>query len=348
LSDKEIKEIFEKGLFKGEIKFDESMSAYTSLKIGGPVEIMVFPEDPVSLKNVLIAANREKIPVFVFGAGTNLLIRDEGVDGIAISLKYFKGIELIRDIKKALPYLSSTADSEDFIALFVKAGEPLGSLINFTRENGYSGVEALAGIPGTFGGAVYMNAGSFNTEIKDVIVSVALMRMDGTIEILEKDKLEFSYRSSNIPDGAIILSANIILKKDSPENVAARIKEFLKSKRLTQPIAERSAGCVFKNPEGDSAGRLIDAAGCKGMRIGDVEVSAIHANYFINKGKATCRDFFELMERVKARVEEFSGVTLEPEIKIVGYPYPPHIHRGGGQEKVSERKGEREEKEKNL
>ncbi|MEK7308998.1 MAG: UDP-N-acetylmuramate dehydrogenase, partial [Nitrospirota bacterium] len=315
--DKNLKEIFGKGLFSGEIKFHEPMSDHTSLKIGGPVEIMVFPEDPVSLKNVLAAAAREKIPFFVLGAGTNLLVRDGGTEGIAVSLRAFKRIEMIQNLEKIAPHLLQGKDSEVIAGFFVETGVALSSLINFARKHGYSGIEALAGIPGSFGGAVYMNAGSFGTEIKDVIISVALMTVDGRIEILGKDKLNFFYRRSNIPDNAAILSANIVLKKDSPEKVSERVMEFLKKKKNTQPLGRLSAGCVFRNPEGDSAGRLIDAAGCKGMNIGDVEVSGLHANYFINRGRATCRDFIELMGIVRRRVKESSGIDLEPEIKII-------------------------------
>jgi UDP-N-acetylmuramate dehydrogenase len=306
VNEKELKEIFDKGLFKGEIKFDEPMSAHTSLKIGGPVDIMVFPEDPLSLKNVVLAAKREGIPHFIFGGGTNLLAGDGKIEGIAVSLTAFRSIE----------YTKETDDKN--IVLYAGAGVPLALLINFARRNGYSGIEALAGIPGYVGGAVYMNAGSFGTEIKDVIVSVAMMNKHGEIVIMEKDKLDFSYRSSNLPEGSIILSANIMLKKDDPVEVEKRAAEFLSRKKASQPLGELSAGCVFKNPEGDAAGRLIDAAGCKGMRTGAVEVSRIHANYFINKGGATCRDFIELMEAVKARVKEYSGTTLEPEVKIIG------------------------------
>jgi UDP-N-acetylmuramate dehydrogenase len=313
-----VREIFEKGLFKGEIKFNEPMSNYTSLKIGGPVEIMVFPEDPVSLRNVLAAAAREKIPFFVLGAGTNLLTRDSGVEGVAVSLRAFKSIEMIQNLEKVAPHLLQGKDSEAVAGFFVGAGVALASLINFTKKQGYSGIEALAGIPGSFGGAVYMNAGSFGTEIKDVLISVALMTADGRIEILEKSNLNFTYRRSNIPDNSAVLSANIVLKKDSPERVSERVMEFLKKKKNTQPIGKPSAGCVFKNPEGDSAGRLIDSAGCKGMRIGDVEVSRLHANYFINIGRAVCRDFIELMEIVKKKVKESSGIDLEPEVKIIG------------------------------
>ncbi len=324
----DLKEIFNKGLFRGEIKFDQLLSAYTSLRIGGPAEVMVFPEDVVSLKNVLIEAKKENIPVFVIGSGTNLLVRDGGLDGIAICLKTFKRIEIIRNINSLPlpPHPPLTKGGQEggkeemggFIGLFVEAGVPLGSLINFTKKNGYSGIEALAGIPGTFGGAVYMNAGSFGTEIKDVIISVALMNMDGRIEILEKDSLKFSYRSSNLPASTIILSANIILKKDTSENITSCVTEFLKKKKGSQPIGESSAGCVFKNPEGDYAGRLIEALGCKGMRAGDAEVSRVHANYFINRGKASSKDFIELMEIVKEKVREHSGIILETEIKIVG------------------------------
>jgi UDP-N-acetylmuramate dehydrogenase len=301
-----IKEMFDKVSFSGEVKYDEPMSAHTSLRIGGPAEVMAFPEDPVSLKNILLAAKAEQIPVSVFGGGTNLLVGDGGIEGIVISLKAFNRIEFTRET------------NDKHAVLYAGAGVTLAGLINFAQKNGYSGIEALAGIPGYFGGAVSMNAGSFGVEIKDVLVSVALMNMNGEISILKKDELNFSYRSSNLPEYSIILSANVALNRDNPDDISKRIKEFLQKKRDTQPLGEPSAGCVFKNPEGDAAGRLIDAAGCKGMRTGDVEVSMKHANYFINKGKATRRDFIELMEKVMLRVKEHSGVVLEPEIKFAG------------------------------
>ena len=301
-----LKDFFDKGLFKGEVRFEEPMSAHTSLRIGGPAEIMAFPEEPMSLKNIVIAAKREQVPVFIFGGGTNLLVSDEGIGGIVIALKTFNKIEFTResDDKKAV--------------LYVGAGAPLAKLISFAQKNGCRGIEALAGIPGCWGGAVFMNAGSFGVEVKDVLVSVALMDINGEIRILKKDQLNFSYRSSSIPESSIILSANVSLSRDSSDDILKRIKEFLNRKRASQPLLEPSAGCVFKNPPGEAAGRLIEAAGCKEMRIGDAEVSAVHANYFINKGKATCTDFIALMEKVKERVKEHSGLVLEPEIKIVG------------------------------
>ena len=291
---------------QGDVRFDEPMSEHTSLKIGGAVDIMVFPEDPVSLKNILVASQKENIPVFVFGAGTNLLASDDRIEGIAVSLKAFRSIEYTKET------------DEERAVLSVGAGTPLVMLINFACEGGYSGIEGLVGIPGYVGGAVFMNAGSFGTEIKDVIVSIAVMNKQGEISVLSKDKLEFSYRHLVLPEGSLILSANIVLKKDSPADVAARTREFMNTKKAVQPLGVHSAGCVFKNPEADAAGKLIDAAGCKGMMVGGIEVSRLHANYFINKNSGTCEEFLQLMKIVKEKVMKRSGVELESEIKIIG------------------------------
>jgi len=295
-----------RAVFKGEVRFGEFMSLYTTLRIGGPVDAMVFPDSAVALKELLLFAKAHRIQTFVLGGGSNLLVGDRGVRGMALSLRSFRGVELLRD----------TGDGK--VMLSVEAGTPLGSLINYTKKYGYSGIEPLAGIPGTFGGAVHCNAGSFGTEIKDVISSVVTMDGEGRIRVFDVQEIGFSYRGSNLPDDHIILSASILLKKDDPEAVKARVKGFLHKKALTQPLSEPSAGCVFKNPEGDTAGRLIDEAGCKGMRVGGIEVSGVHANYFINTGNGTCRDFIRLMAQVRERVRRFSGIVLEPEIKIIG------------------------------
>lgn len=302
----ELKDMVERGRFKGEIRFDEPLSGHTSLKIGGPVDIMVFPEDPLSLKNVLRAAAREHIPLFVIGAGTNVLAGDGPIEGIAVSLKAFRSIEVTQE------------SDENTAVVFAGAGTPLGMLLGLARKNGFSGFEPLTGIPGTVGGAVYMNAGSYGTEIKDLILSVGLMHPQGEIQVLGKEQLKFSYRRSYFPEGAVILSANFALAKDDPAGVARLMDEYMAKKKAAQPLAAASAGCVFKNPEGDAAGRLIDAAGCRGMREGDIEVSPVHANYFINRGRGTCRDFLVLMGKVRARVRENSGTELETEVKIIG------------------------------
>jgi UDP-N-acetylmuramate dehydrogenase len=306
MSNKELQEIFDKGLFRGEVRYNEPLSDHTSLKIGGPVDVMVFPEDPMSLKNILMTANREGIPLYIIGAGTNLLVGDDRLRGVAISLKEFKKIELTR------------SDDDERVVLYVGSGAPLAALIHYAQKEGYTGIEALAGIPGSFGGAVSMNAGSFGTEIKDVLVSVAVMNISGELTIIEKERLNFTYRNSNIPGDSIILSANVSLQKDDPDEVKKRTKEFMARKKETQPLGVLSAGCVFKNPEGSSAGKLIDEAGCKGLQIGTVEVSSVHANYIVNRGQATCRDFVSLMDTVKEKVREHCGIELEPEIRIMG------------------------------
>lgn len=291
--------------FRGEVRMDEPMSAHTSLRIGGPVDMMTFPEDPLSLRNLLYAAAQRRIPLAVIGAGTNLLVDDRGMRGIAVSLREFAKIESVR------------GGNGDTSILYAGAGAALGKLVRFAGQQGYAGIEALAGIPGSVGGAVCMNAGSFGVEMKDVIESVAVMDREGKINILRGKALNFSYRRADLPAGVLILSANIVLRKGDPETAAHQIREFLEKKRQTQPLGVPSAGCVFLNPPGQSAGRLIEEAGCKGMKAGPIEVSSVHANYFVNAGKGTCRDFVKLMTLVSDQVREKSGIVLEPEIRII-------------------------------
>ncbi len=291
--------------YEGDVKFMEPMRNHTSLRIGGPADVYAIPQDLLSARNVLTISKEKEIPFMPIGGGTNLLCRDGGIEGIVISLNSFRRIEVVEE-----------KDGE--ITLFVESGTPLQKLVNLSKEKGYTGIEGLAGIPGSVGGAIAGNAGAFGYEIKSVLISTALMNVEGRIKRIRIEDLGLDYRTSNIPAGSIILSANIRLRKDIPEDVANRIDGFLREKRERQPISERSAGCVFKNPEGTSAGRLIDEAGCKGMRVGDVEVSPMHTNFFINRGEAKASDFIRLMEAVKSKVMEVFGIELEPEIRIVG------------------------------
>jgi UDP-N-acetylmuramate dehydrogenase len=300
-----LEEIFSEISFKGDMRFVEPMMKHTSLRIGGPADVFAIPQDIPSLKNMLIILKRQGIPFLPLGSGTNVLIRDEGIEGVVISLMYFRKIEII-------------GEDERNVNVYVEAGTPLQRLVQFSKEKGYSGIEGLAGIPGSVGGAICGNAGAFGYEMKDVLSFVSMMDAEGYIKELRAEDIEFGYRRSSIPLDELLLSAEIILKKDEKENVSSRIENFLKMKWESQPISEPSAGCVFKNLSGLSAGRLIDEAGCKGMRVGDVEVSRVHANFFVNKGKARASDFIKLMENVKSRVKETSGIELEPEIRIVG------------------------------
>jgi UDP-N-acetylmuramate dehydrogenase len=312
LSEKEWLETF-KGVFQGEVGFDIPLSEHTGLAIGGPADVFLIPEDPLSIRNLMVVLKTKGVDFHVLGGGTNLLVGDGGLDGVLISLRDFRRMEVLKE---------GAADVE----LFVEAGIALQRLVNFCRELGYSGVEGLTGIPGTFGGAICGNAGSFGCEIKDVVVSVVIMDADGRLDRVEAARLGFGYRRSCIGSTDIVLSANIKLKRDEKEAVAARTEQFFAEKRKTQPISERSAGCVFKNPEGSSAGRLIDEAGCKGMKAGGIEVSALHANFFINRGGGTASEYLELMERVAAVVEKKFGIDLEPEVRMVGRKHRREIN----------------------
>jgi UDP-N-acetylmuramate dehydrogenase len=304
ISQKQWEDAFE-GAYRGDVRFSIPMKNYTSLAIGGPADVLVTPEDPVSLKNIVLLAGRNNIPFLALGGGTNILVRDSGIDGVVINFRSFRMIQVVRE-------------EGNEVDLFVEAGVPLQTLVNFSKEKGCSGIEGLTGIPGTFGGAVCGNAGSYGCEIKDVLQSAVIMSSDGTLERLDAGALGFGYRRSAIKPTDIVLNATVRLRKDDKEAVVERAQRYLEQKRKTQPISDRSAGCVFKNPEGRSAGKLIEEAGCKGMKLGNIEVSMVHANFFINRGNGTATDYLSLMREVSLLVEKKSGVSLEPEIRVIG------------------------------
>ena len=290
--------------FRGEIMYGEMLSGHTSIAVGGPADMYVLPYDAVSLKTCLMFANDRGLAVLVLGGGTNVIVDDNGYRGMVISLKHFNMIK-------------TTDDPDERVDLFVETGVPLQRLINYCVERGYAGIEGLTGIPGTVGGAIIGNSGSFGQEIRDVVESIVVINLSGMIKRLERDEFSFGYRRSSVEQGLIILSANMRFKKSEPEVLSGKASECISRKKNTQPLSERSAGCVYMNPEGRAAGMLIEEAGCKGMRAGDIEVSRVHANYFINRGNGTASDFLKLMKMVEARVFEHSGVSLEPEVKVI-------------------------------
>lgn len=301
----DLKVLKQKDFFKGELKFNEMMSRHTSLKIGGPADIYAIPQDLTSLRELLVELKRAQLPFYPLGGGTNLLIKDGGIQGVIVSLRFFRRIGILR---------------EDGIYMYlnIEAGATLQRLVTMSAERGLTGIEGLVGIPGTVGGAICGNSGAFGYEMKDVVISADIMNDKGEITTYKAKDLQFRYRSSGVLPTSLIISAEIKLKKAEVNSVSSKIEEFLKIKREKQPIWEVSAGCVFKNPPGLSAGKLIDDAGCKGMRVGDVEVSNVHANFFINKGRAKASDFIKLMQMVSDTVRKKTKIILEPEIKIIG------------------------------
>jgi UDP-N-acetylmuramate dehydrogenase len=202
--------------------------------------------------------------------------------------------------------------------LVARGGCALRQIMSVSLRHGLSGIEGLVGIPGSVGGAVAGNAGAFGCEIKDVIQSLRLLMPGGEVRDLARKEMSFGYRTMTLPEGAVILAAALALQRDDPHEVRRRMKGFMAEKRSRQPVGEHSAGCVFKNPAGTSAGKLIDEAGCKGMAVGAVMVSPVHANFFVNGGDGTAKDFTALMEAVGERVRRRSGIELEPEIRIIG------------------------------
>jgi UDP-N-acetylmuramate dehydrogenase len=304
ISQKEWGEIF-RDIYQGEVEFHVPMNTRTSLAIGGTADVIATPADPLSMRNLIIVLTKKNIPFLPLGGGTNVLVRDNGVAGVVLLTKAFDRIEVLHE------------DNTN-VEIFVESGVQWQKLVNFCKGKGYSGLEGLTGIPGTVGGAIHGNAGSFGYETKDVLGSVAIMDANGRLERFKAEGLDFGYRKSGIAESDVVLSANMKLKKDEQKAVSQRTEKFIEERRQIQPLSERSAGCVFRNPEGESAGRLIDEAGCKGMRIGGIEVSSVHANFFINTGEGTASDYINLMNEVNAQIHKEFGIRLEPEIRIFG------------------------------
>lgn len=286
---------------KGDVRFDEPMSRHTSFRIGGPADVFILPKDLEDLIVILAFAQKQSIPIFVIGQGTNLLVRDKGIRGIVIKLAaYFGGAKTEGDVVCA------------------GAGVRLGRLVKLAANKSLSGLEFVVGIPGTLGGAIMTNAGLESSCIGDIVRDVQVMLFDGTLETLDSQDLGFDYRSSNLPKTMILLHARLKLHEGNPDEILETMKLFMAQRRSTQPLSLPNAGCVFKNPSGDSAGRLIEMCGLKGRRVGEAVISAKHANFVLNLGGARAADVIRLMDEVRNVVRTRIGVELEPEIEICG------------------------------
>lgn len=284
-----------------------SMDRYTSLGIGGPADYVLFPRRHDIGPLVALLHNAE-IPCMAIGYGTNLLVRDGGIEGAVLLIREMTG------------YTIGKADCP--VEITCDAGFPLKGLIRLSLTHGLTGCEGLAGIPGSVGGAVSGNAGSYGHTIGDIVKEIEIIRPDGTRQMISNRDLGFGYRRAAIPHESVIVSVTVRLGKDDPEKVRKKIRDCMAEKRSRHPLAGPSAGCVFRNVVSEGmtfpAGLLIDEAGCKGMREGGIMVSSRHANYFVRTEPATARHFLDLMERVRDRVEKKSGLILESEIRIVG------------------------------
>ncbi|MDP2681922.1 MAG: UDP-N-acetylmuramate dehydrogenase [Deltaproteobacteria bacterium] len=288
--------------FKGRMLFDVPMKDYTSFKIGGNADVMAFPGDESDLVDVIRFASIKGFPVFVLGRGTNLLVRDNGVRGVVINLSDgFKEVLWIGDDEAS-----------------VGAGVGIIELVNLCKGRGFAGLEFAVGIPGTIGGAVFMNAGAYGGEIKDIVKRVETVDLNGQRHSFDKLSLKFSYRKCELSANMIITKAHLKFKKDNPEEIKNRIKEFKERRKTTQAIILPNAGSIFKNPPGLSAGRLIEESGLKGVKSGGAQISEVHGNYIVNLGNATAMDVLTLMAMARDKVFKVKGILLETEIKVVG------------------------------
>lgn len=276
---------------------EQPLAQYTTLKIGGKADYILFPNED-NIMDLLEMAKNEGVPFFVIGGGSNILVSDRGYRGLIIITKNMKRIKIEGN------------------TITLGAGFSLGRLLAFMLKNKLSGMEGLVGIPGTVGGAVFGNAGSYGYEIKDCLKEIEIINENLELIKLKKESINFKYRSSDLPENIFIRYVSFEFKEDKGDTYE-KMKQFLAQKRLTQPLRERSAGCVFKNPQGISAGYLIDKAGLKGTRIGDIAVSQIHANYFINLGNGRAEDFIRLMDIVRERVFKIFSIELTPEIRFL-------------------------------
>lgn len=284
---------------RGTVLFNAPLKDYTSFRIGGPADVLVEPADVDDVARLVRQTKAQKLPLFVVG-GTNLLIRDKGIKGVVVNLGKLRAIR-----------------EEPGAVLYAEGGVGMPTLIGYAIRHSLAGLEWAAGIPGTVAGCVVMNAGTRLGEMKDSVKAVRLVNQKGEIVDIPASQIPFAYRRATLPAG-IVVGVWMQLRTGVRATIEQVVKDYLHYRRDTQPLALPSAGCVFKNPPKDSAGRVIDEAGLKGVQVGDAQVSDKHANFIVNQGQASAKDVLALIRKVRAAVAKHTGVKLELELKVVG------------------------------
>jgi len=284
------------------IILNENMSRHTTFRTGGPASLFISPEDTSQLLKVVEKLRTQGAEYFILGNGSNLLVSDEGYDGVVVSLKHFTGV---------------FAKSDTCIK--AEAGALNSAIASFARERELTGFEFAAGIPGTIGGAMVMNAGAYDGEMKQVVKEVHAISPDGELVTLTLDDMEFGYRTSFIKGKKyIVLSVLIELKKGRREDIIDKMSDFAQRRRDKQPLEYPSAGSTFKRPEGNFAGKLIQDSGLRGYTVGGACVSEKHCGFVINKEEASSSDIYRVIDDVRKKVYESYGVMLEPEVIMLG------------------------------
>ena len=293
-------------IVSGKVLFNETMSRHTSIGVGGMADALVSPETVKELGQIITCLRHYKTPFIPVGNGTNLIVRDGGYRGVIISMKGLNNITLNK--RNAGQASISTG-----------AGAALSEIVRMATEESLAGMEFCAGIPGSVGGAVKMNAGAYGSEIKDTIEEIELLNNSGEIRELKKNALTFEYRNLDLPEGSVITGATFLLKEGIREQIQGRINEILGMRKNKHPLEFRNSGSIFKNPkEGVPAGQIIDELGLKGLQIGGAKISEKHGNFIINLGQAKAGDIIALIDMVKKKVKDERGITLETEVKIIG------------------------------
>lgn len=293
-------------LFGDAVAFNVPLKDHTSIRIGGPADAVVWPKDSRALSMALLFAKEKNLPLFILGKGSNTLVRDDGFRGIVVSL-----------IKGFRQFEKSKEDGKE-VWVAVEGGVPTQQLVRWTAMEGLTGLERLAGVPGTIGGNIFMNAGTYLGEVGELVEEVRFCDRAGRERVLKREGLKFQYRTSNIPPSSAITWALLRLEKGSKEKIEEEIKKVFEKRGLAQPIESPNLGSVFKNPGKKKAWELIEEAGCKGVRVGKARISDKHANFIINEGGALAKDVEILIKLVKDKVKQVCGETLETEIKVIG------------------------------
>ena len=285
------------------VEFDVPLSRHTSLRIGGPADAMATPRDRDELATLLRLCAEYAVPTRVLGAGFNVLVREAGMRGVVVRLKKLRRIR---------------RDTDDRIT--VEAGASHATITRYCIENALAGLEFGAGIPGTLGGWLTMNAGIGVREMKDVVLRIEVMSGDGERELaFDREQLDFRYRRlAGLEPGSILVAAQLQVEPSERAKVQSEIDRLLAHRQATQPIDIPSCGSVFRNPPGGFAGALIESAGLKGAREGAAEISSVHANFIVNHGGATASDVLRLIERARTKVEAQTGIRLETEVRLLG------------------------------
>jgi UDP-N-acetylmuramate dehydrogenase len=289
------------------------LACYTSLRVGGPADLLVVPEDIDELQAILTWTQTEGIPLTLIGNGTNLVVRSAGIRGLVVSLK--RACNRLSALDVAA--LQTVASGEP-VRLHVGAGVPLARLLHLMMREELLGLTFAVGIPGTMGGAIAMNAGTDAGNTWDIVEGVTLLLPDGRLVDLARHAVSVGYRHADLPPQSVVLEAVLRLIKGKANEVRPAVRQIYRNRVHSQPLSQPNAGSIFKNPPGEKAGRLIDRLGLKGYRVGDAQISPKHANFIVNLGHASSDDVITVIEEVKARVHRQTNILLEEEVRVVG------------------------------